>query len=249
MDETLSVLDLLAPGLVHELTNPIAFIASNLQTLEGYQARLRAYDEEVAGLIASLEERDAVADRVDRLAARRRELKLDPLYEDLGRLIQESRAGADRALGLLLCLRVYARRGQPPRSAPLNQVVEGVGALLRAALKHRFGLELALGEGAGGWDHAPELTRALAALALHATAGLEGTLRLATRASAVDDLIELVVVGERTGEAPTSSSVDLAQLRESLRRLPGVGELEVEREPGSTTYRLRLAREGKASDG
>jgi signal transduction histidine kinase len=97
----------LAAGIAHEINNPLAFVRSNLGLLESHWKQL----EDPSGL--SPDERQA-------LAAEGREL------------LQEARAGVDRAGGIIRSVRRFTHTGQPARvPADVNELVEDALAMLR----------------------------------------------------------------------------------------------------------------------
>jgi signal transduction histidine kinase len=105
--EKMASLGTLAAGVAHEINNPIAFVSSNLHTLEGYVAALARY---VAAWEAARPQLGA-GDRAGALGdleALRADLDLDFIRADLTKLLAESREGIGRVKKIIQGLREFA---------------------------------------------------------------------------------------------------------------------------------------------
>ncbi len=94
----------LAAGMAHEINNPLSYVLSNFKTLEKYVARLTelvAFYEEQVGR-SGCEEIDIC------LQARRRDLKIDFIMDDLGDLFSQSILGAERVKKIVSDLRGFS---------------------------------------------------------------------------------------------------------------------------------------------
>jgi len=102
--EKMASIGQLAAGMAHEINNPLAFVLSNLETLEKYVSRLA----ELAGFY---EEQVGQADNdtvIRCLQAKRRDLKIDFILDDLGDLFTQSLAGAERVKKIVSDLRGFS---------------------------------------------------------------------------------------------------------------------------------------------
>ncbi len=131
--EKLASIGLLSAGVAHEINNPLAFVANNLAVLE----------RDCKGLMSLLAQFEAVKPglgKVDKEAAEKikaleKEIDLDYIRENLGRLLERSRDGVDRVSRIVHSLRGLART-DTPRHQQIS-VPDLVGASLEI-LRGRF---------------------------------------------------------------------------------------------------------------
>lgn len=104
--EKMSSIGQLAAGVAHEINNPIAFVYSNLSTMQKYTERLlnvlRFYSD-VEPLLAQNEE---IAKKIQQV---REQADLDFLIEDLPELVQESQNGLSRVKQIIHDLKDFSR--------------------------------------------------------------------------------------------------------------------------------------------
>jgi signal transduction histidine kinase len=184
--ERLAMMGELAAGIAHEINNPLAFICSNLATLEQY-ART------VATSFALLE-RYVAATRDDASPAARRVLEelgypdcLDDLHyilADLTDLTHESLVGARRATEIIGGLKRFARL-DPAGAAELDvhETIESALTLVRNELRYRCDVLKDYGELPRIHGLAPQLSQVFMNLIVNAAQSMieRGTLTLTTR--------------------------------------------------------------------
>jgi signal transduction histidine kinase len=127
--EKMRALGQFVSGIAHELNNPIAFVAGNLEHVR------RAVDalEQMLAAYVQAPMPEAVAAE---LAARRRALRLDQLVDDLPSALQDCEEGARRAAEIVGALRTFGRAERPGtwNRIDVRERLERTLALLR----HRF---------------------------------------------------------------------------------------------------------------
>ncbi|MDP3939326.1 MAG: ATP-binding protein [Deltaproteobacteria bacterium] len=127
--EKLSVLGELLAGTAHELSTPIAYLASNARALEGYLRDLGSY------VTAAREHARGDAD-LETLA---RKIDLDAILEDLGDLALGFIEGGNRSKEIIRNLRTYSRRDeQLIQQTDLRSCVESSLMLLLSQTRGRI---------------------------------------------------------------------------------------------------------------
>lgn len=107
--EKMASIGQLASGVAHEINNPIGFVKSNLGSLAAYVSSLleivRAYEnvEHVHG--------DAVAQALQDIEQRKKDIDYEYLVEDVSKLIDESIEGVQRVSQIVADLKNFSRTG------------------------------------------------------------------------------------------------------------------------------------------
>jgi PAS domain S-box-containing protein len=111
----------LAAGVAHEINNPMAFIASNLGTLDKYIRRLKDFIQAQSEAIKSLKATDAIK----KLEKKRKELKLDYTIDDIDLLLKESCDGSERVQKIVQGLNRFSRVDDAEyKGANINECIE-----------------------------------------------------------------------------------------------------------------------------
>lgn len=139
----------LAAGIAHEINNPVAFVRSNLSTLDTYIKALAALiaDYEAlgkatksgdeAGIKAALTAIDAACDDED----------FEFVLEDSGDIIKESTAGADRVTSIVQGLKNFSRLDENEvKEVDINEGIESTLKIAWNEIKYRCDVEKSLGD-------------------------------------------------------------------------------------------------------
>lgn len=165
--EKLASIGQLSAGIAHEINNPLGFLKSNHEVLQGFLGRLRTAWDEASALDPS--SHAGIAERLD----------LDYVFAQVAEIVRESDDGFRRIVEIVKTLRNFAREDSEIKYSKYD-IEEGIRSTLivaRNAIKYVAGVELALAgvplvEAAGG-----EINQVLLNIVMNAAQAIEGQKR------------------------------------------------------------------------
>lgn len=173
--EKLAGIGQLAAGVAHEINNPLAFIISNLGTLDGYAAKIKKS--------FMLQEREAG--------------ELDYIFRDIGELIRETIDGAERVKNIVQDLKGFARISEERRLADINEGLESTLNVLGNELKYKAVVEKEYGNIPMIFCNLGQLNQVFANLIANAADSIDGhgKIKISTWADGKDVFIEIMDSG------------------------------------------------------
>ena len=139
----------LAAGVAHEINNPMGFIFSNLRTLGEYVNDITDLLEAYKGLEESVKTGalERAQGQLKALNAKKEELDLAYLLDDIDELITASRDGADRVRKIVFNLKEFSHVGRKEKMlANINHGLESTINIVWNELKYKVSLEKDYGE-------------------------------------------------------------------------------------------------------
>ena len=142
LSDKMAAIGQLAAGVAHEINNPIGFISSNLGTFEKYLSDLTEFVHAESQVIALFKEDESIKE----LNAKRADLDIDYIIEDVVHLIKESLEGCYRVKKIVMDLKSFSRVDEEDyHSADINECIESTINIVWNELKYKAKLNKELG--------------------------------------------------------------------------------------------------------
>ncbi|HIJ90319.1 MAG: ATP-binding protein [Desulfobulbaceae bacterium] len=141
--EKMASIGQLAAGVAHEINNPIGFISSNLSSLDKYVERLLEFIELLSAQSVQSSNGGGAGEVI---AAKRRELKIDFISNDIKTLIAESLQGTERVKHIVQDLKNFSRDEQDTATfEDINDILESTLNMVWNELKYKVTLKKEFG--------------------------------------------------------------------------------------------------------
>ncbi len=207
--EKLASIGQLAAGIAHEINNPTAFIASNLETLAGYQEDLNRFIEQSRKLTMISKEINAekkipaaVNELVETLKSFGDEIDIDFIKEYMSDIVKESLEGTERIKNIVIALKDFAQPGEGMlEDADIHQVLESTLEIVRNELKYKADIIKEYGDLPLVKSYPRQLGRIFINILVNAVQAIEehGEIRISTKANHEDGYVEIRIADTGMG--------------------------------------------------
>lgn len=175
--EKLAAIGQLAAGIAHEINNPVGFITSNLQTFEQYLQRFAVLRAQVEKVKAAVEagRHDEALSHVAQLNRMEKDLQMNFIMNDLGDLVKESVAGAERIRKIIINMRTFSRQEKEQKEMiRIEDVLESVLSIVWNEIKYKAKLNKDYGKTFPVFCNAQKLGQVLINVLINAIQAIEG---------------------------------------------------------------------------
>ena len=150
MADKMASIGQLASGVAHEINNPVGFVTSNLNSLDGYLSDLKELINLNSNLVSELKDvklAPAVAKIKETIESFARDNDLEFLLEDISEIMGDCKEGLDRIKKIVIDLKNFAHPGkEKPELININDGLESTLNVVSNELKYKATVTKELGE-------------------------------------------------------------------------------------------------------
>ncbi|MBX2880204.1 MAG: hypothetical protein KTR32_09750 [Granulosicoccus sp.] len=144
--EKMASLGIMSAGVAHEINNPLAFVFSNVNSLEHAVSQFSSYHDLVNSLLAAASESDREA-CIQKLESFSNEADLEYLFEDCVDLIKETTEGIGRVKAIVSGLQSFARTDSGTmETLDLHECINNTLKLAHNQIKYSADVETHFGD-------------------------------------------------------------------------------------------------------
>lgn len=203
--EKMASIGQLAAGVAHEINNPVAFVKSNLSSLDNYIKTYQEVIDQHQKILDNLNHdiKSTLKNEIDLLEHYAEENDLDFINEDIVTLVKESINGTDRIEEIVKGLKIYSRASDDLiEECDINECLQDTIKMLNNELKYSCDVVTQ-------WDTLPichcnrsKITQVFTNLIINATHAMEekGTLTISTALSQLSDKPAVLIKISDTGK-------------------------------------------------
>lgn len=146
--EKLASIGHLAAGIAHELNNPMGFVSSNFEVLNGYFKKISIYIENALEALEKYAGNESQAEAHKTMEVLRQSLKLDFIMSDTKAIFSESSEGFSRISSIINSLRDFSRIDHENKMSGynLNEGLKSTLTISKNETKYIAGVETDLGD-------------------------------------------------------------------------------------------------------
>ena len=150
MADKMASIGQLAAGVAHEINNPVGFVASNLNSLDGYMSDINELTQLNLNLVTSIQNAElsetavAIKEKIESFIQNN---DVDFLIEDISDLMGDCREGLERIKKIVIDLKNFAHPGKDePEETDINKGLESTLNVVSNELKYKANVIKELGE-------------------------------------------------------------------------------------------------------
>ena len=201
--DKMASLGVLTAGIAHEINNPIGYIVSNVATLGDYLPGIQGTIDELRALLEDLPADSPLAAKRDKLQAAFEAEDMQFVLEDTASLLEETREGAQRVLGIVRGLKDFARADEEKLElANLNDCLRATLNLVHNELKYSCEITTEFADLPSSYFNAGKLGQVFLNLLVNAGHAVGEQGQIQVRSDLVDGEFKIEIIDDGAGIPP-----------------------------------------------